>query len=93
MVGQDQRPLPQDRNVPVGYHLEAQPAGALWAPDDSKMYQCRHTAGRRNRCPKVATIKVDRGAAWWRYCALHAYDRWVENGVVMHWILVRDVSS
>lgn len=94
MVGQGQRPLPQDRTIPFGHHLEAQPAGALWKPDESGMYDCRRRRWHGGvRCEQIATIKVNRGGAWWRYCETHAYDRWIENGRVMQWILVRDVQA
>lgn len=99
MVGQDQRPIDPDRKIPHGHHLEARPAGEVWGIDRSGMYDCRFTMGRQNRCQAIATITIDRGRTrsgnplLWRYCEAHSYGRWVENDLVMHWVLVADVPT
>lgn len=60
--------------------------------------QCRQFAGNpRRRCENPAVAAVNRGLhrwrsnktfdSWWHYCADHLYGRWIENGVLMIWIL------
>lgn len=88
-----QRPAP-GWDPPEGCELAAVP-DTTWIAWSG--YRCRWGAGpRRKACgePTVAAMRRSRynsrtgktGTTWWAYCAAHLYGRWVEDGVVMHWI-------
>jgi len=54
--------------------------------------RCRRAFGRGTKaCGKPAVAVLRRGARGqlWAYCADHLYGRWIENGFVMHYILVK----
>lgn len=61
--------------------------------------QCRFMVGR-TACGKAAVAKMDRRfrlsankrSSWWAYCGDHMYGRWVEDGVVMVWV-VREIEA
>lgn len=91
------RPLPPTTPV-EGHEYVAEPEGDDWRADNSGR-RCRmigsHANGRR-ACGKPCVARLNRGMnkrggrhvpSWWHYCADHLYGRWVEDGVVMHWIL------
>jgi hypothetical protein len=86
---------PADWDVPEGFRLAA-------VPDEG----WRLASGEPRRCSRlVCNVRCGRDAvaelmrmrrgrrtrpAWWGYCPEHMYGRWVEDGKVMHWILVED---
>lgn len=53
------------------------------------------TRCRRRGCDHPPVAWLNRGyrgrPSWWAYCADHMYGRWVEDGVVKHWV-VRPVA-
>lgn len=64
--------------------------------------RCRRQPSQQQKaCGKDAVAEVNRGGrmranrrgatrdSWWAYCPEHMYGRWVEEGFVMHWILVK----
>lgn len=58
---------------------------------------CRWISNRV-RCTTPAVVDLRRPryrsstgvGTWWAYCAEHMYGRWVEDDVVMEWILRKD---
>lgn len=73
------------------------PAGYVWvAVADAEWRvkggrRCRLMQGRRGcGAPSVAEMNRARHRMpdnWWAYCPDHLFGRWVEDGVVLHWIL------
>ena len=96
------RPVPPE--PPHGYHYEAsaKPETTLeWRLASGK--KCRSRGGRGKACgrPCVAELNRVRYASytrsdlrrlpsWWAYCEQHLYGRWIEDGQIMHWVLVED---
>lgn len=75
---------------PPGYHFEAvEHAG--WETPAVGAGRCRYRVGRF-ACGRaaVATLWRGRPARKWDYCQKHLYGRWIEDGKVMGWKLVRD---
>jgi len=76
-----------------GHHWE-------WVPDEGWRIGGDGRTCRMPRCQKLAVVKMKRrwrgkgmGHQWWAYCADHMYGRKIENGVVVHRILVKDEAS
>lgn len=82
----------ESREVPEGFELVAVPDDD-WRVEGGR--ECtRQLAGHRVcHAPSVASLNrgkmTRRGPvpAWWPYCPAHLYNRWIENGQVMHWVL------
>ena len=92
------RPVPPE---PLhGYHYEAsaEPERTLeWRLASGK--PCR--SGRPS-CKRPCVAELNRGVhfpgrvrrdRWWAYCERHLYGRWIEDGQIMHWVLVEDGSD
>lgn len=94
------RPEPPESSD--GFHFEAVEAGPSWATPSVGAGRCRAGAGAGvGACgaPTVATLfrnTFHRGT-WelrpWDYCAEHLYGRWIEDGKVMGWRLVKDEND
>lgn len=105
-MGDFVRPPIPDHQPEPGYAYVAVPVDELpsnrWKLASGR--QCRMMGGGRRRCPEPAVAAVNRGMrlwlrgngrdveSWWHYCADHLYGRWIENGVLMIWV-VRPVPS
>lgn len=77
--------------VPEGHEVVA-----IIDPDwevDPTHRPCRSASGRGTKaCGKPSAAFLMRGERkqqTWGYCPEHMYGRWVEEGFVMHWILVK----
>jgi hypothetical protein len=74
-------------DIPEGYELVAvRDAGWRFEPGR----RCRRMGPGYVSCGKPSVAAIRRGISrpqWWAYCADHLYGHWVEDGVVMHWIL------
>lgn len=91
------RSRPQ-RKAPEGYRFEVVPADPTWriANEEEHARKCRWST--KNPCPNPSVLALRRprsgfrDGVWWFYCAEHAYafGRWIEDGTVMYWVLVRD---
>lgn len=80
--------------APHGYEFVAEEEDGDWRVDNSGR-RCRMLVARR-ACGKPCVLRFNRWMnkrggrrvpSWWHYCAEHTYGRWIENGVVMHWVL------
>lgn len=73
-----------------GYHWE-------WVPDEGWQIGGDDRKCRMLRCMNAAAAgfwrRSVKGPQLWRYCADHMYGRKIENGVVVHRILVKDEES
>lgn len=79
-----------------GYHRE-------WRLDPLWRYGTKYTKCRQPRCPNLPVAEMDRYARRpngmdvykrpYAYCANHLYGRKIENGQVMHNILVKDSDA
>jgi hypothetical protein len=91
--------------APEGYHFEARPdsgvAGDWRLPDDTQRdKRCRAGAGYHHKAcgAPVAALLVRRAVGFriatrivpWAYCEDHMYGRWIEDGEIMSWVLVKD---
>lgn len=78
-------------SVYEGYHRE-------WQPDPDWRYGTRYTKCRRPRCAEPPVAEFDRSyyiegqrkSRPYAYCADHLYGRKIENGQVLHSVLVKD---
>ena len=72
-----------------GYHRE-------WQPDPSWRYGSYYRKSRQPHCDNLPVADLQRYSfrthrySWWAYCADHLYGRKIENGQVLHNILVKD---
>jgi hypothetical protein len=83
-----------ERQVPGGYELVAVP-NLEWRPVSGK--GCRRQVAGRKACRQPAVAELARryrfsghrpdDRMWWAYCPEHMYGNWIEDGMVMHWIL------
>lgn len=65
-----------------------------WDVDPGK--RCRYARQGHHVCGKPSAASMLRGTErkqQWAYCSEHMYGRWIEEGFVMHWILVKVGSS
>lgn len=65
-----------------------------WDVDPGK--PCRYARQGHHQCGKPSAASLLRGTKRkqrWAYCPDHMYRRWVEEGFVMMWILVKVGSS
>lgn len=87
------RPEPWD-DPPEGFHFEMAEQEQKWITPPVGKGKCRFTVGHYQTCGKPAVVTLMRrhgkGDAPWDYCAEHMYGRWVEDGKVMGWRLVKD---
>jgi hypothetical protein len=84
------RPPHPDQAPAPGYQWAAVPDLA-WAPDTTR--RCRAGAAPHHpACGRTSAARLWRKAkragrpSWWHYCAEHMYGRWVEDGIVLHWV-------
>ena len=83
------RPAPPNE-PPEGYEWVAAP-DPYWRIEAGK--RCRLLGGRPLRgCGADSVAAFNRGGwrgrqNWWAYCEDHLFGRWIEDGVVHHWIL------
>jgi hypothetical protein len=92
-VSADMRPEP-GREPPPGCHFEARPESTLRWRLATQPKPCRSAAGRTS-CARPSVAELIRGAVrlqWWAYCERHLYGRWIEDGRIMTWIAVEDVT-
>jgi len=92
-----ERPAP--RPAPEGFHYEAVEQDD-WTTDPAIVGDraCRMKQGKHAVCGKHAVAALNRGRwqgnkrgeSFWHYCAEHLYGRWIEDGKVMGWRLVKD---
>lgn len=90
------RPEPWENPDPTGFHFEAfesQPWWRVAAPGDA--HRCRWTVTQHVTCGNPSVAAIDRSSTkglsrWWFYCAEHLYGRWIEDGKVMEWRLVKN---
>lgn len=93
------RPIPWSP-PPEGFHFEAVEQGPEWKTPSIGAGRCRFQVGRK-ACgkPTVATLMrpvyrhTGTKAQPWDYCADHLYGRWLEDGKVMGWRLIRDDAA
>lgn len=88
---------------PEGFHFEAVQEDSDWITPPIGAGRCRGNAGSGHRaCGAPAVVTLMRRRSWrngysgqtpWDYCAEHMYGRWIEDGKVMHWRLVKDDDS
>jgi hypothetical protein len=105
MIGAPPRAAQERRTLPPceheGYHWEPVVDGDnRWRLVTSER-RCRRMTGHKS-CGRPAVAELNRGRwrpaghgrvdAWWAYCADHLYDRWIEDGKVMGWRLVKDAQ-
>jgi hypothetical protein len=89
-------PMPSTPPGP-GFHYEAKPdPGKDWSvAEEGKT--CRYRgSGDEHAHGAPAVLALERGVRRrikWNYCAEHSYGRWLEDGVVMTWILVPDTPE
>jgi hypothetical protein len=96
----DRPPAPEQ--APDGCHWEAVPAAGLrWRVIEglSPIVSRRCRFGRPS-CKRPAVAEVNRGShhirtgrridSWWAYCEHHLYGKWIEDGVVVGWVLRED---
>jgi hypothetical protein len=84
-----ERPEPT-YEAPEGWHFEAVIDKDWRLVETDK--KCRMMT-RYKVCGQPAVAELNRGRLserWWAYCPDHLYGRWVENGHVMMWRLVRN---
>jgi hypothetical protein len=87
---------PAPDEAPGGYHWEVVPDASLrWrvieglSPIVSR--RCRAGATRgKPACGRPAVAELGRGRSWWAYCGRHLYGKWIEDGVVVGWVLRED---
>lgn len=86
------RPDPPYLPAPDGHHWVIQLAGKWRTVDGGR---CRRQTPV-SRCDAEAVAELNRGrhtaagvrvSSWWRYCPEHMYGKWIEDGVVLEWIL------
>ena len=85
---------PEPPSARPGFRVEATAEDPLrtWRLS-TRERQCR-----MQRCSNPAVAELNRGYrtsngrkdAWWPYCAIHMYGRWIEDGRVMRWRLVEE---
>jgi hypothetical protein len=88
---------PQPETPPApGHHYAPAPAGPEWSPAEEGK-TCRYRGAgddKAHGAPAVlALMRGVRRRIKWNYCAEHSYGRWLEDGVVMNWILVPDTPE
>lgn len=75
-----------------GYHRE-------WLPDPDWRFGTKYTKCRQPHCPNPPVAEFDRlftvrggrrVPRAYAYCEQHLYGRKIENGQVLHWVLVPD---
>lgn len=75
-----------------GYHRE-------WQPDPAWRYGTKYTKCRQPHCPNPPVAELDRYSFRLRknrayaYCVDHLYGGKIENGQVLHNILVKDEDN
>jgi hypothetical protein len=81
-----------DYPAPHGYEYIAE-EDADWklvVGADEPGRRCRYMTGR-TQCGAPAVAALHRGpnasGSWWAYCADHMYGRWIDDGVVLQWVL------
>ncbi|MFL5911452.1 MAG: hypothetical protein ACJ768_12860 [Gaiellaceae bacterium] len=80
---------------PPGFHYEAVQESASWELIQERF---RGRRCRAPRCTNDAIVTVYRTTHYrrgpvdmpWHYCADHMYGRWIEDGKVFSWRLVKD---
>ena len=80
-------------DVPEGHEVVAI-IDPEWDVDAGK--RCRYARAGHHVCGKPSAASLLRGRerkTRWAYCPEHMYGRWVEEGFVMHWILVKVGSN
>ncbi len=93
------RPPPRDgRPAPEGYRYVAVRADR-WRAYPEPTGRCRFLTRQRG-CGEPAVARLYRphrrgqkAGTWWLYCRDHLYDRWIEDGRVMEWIIEPDVEE
>ena len=66
--------------------------------------RCRAGSSRYVKaCGAPAVAELNRGRhnwqfgkrtdSWWAYCAEHMYGRWIEDGRVMNWVVVKNEAA
>lgn len=79
---------------PEGYRFEAVEQDEDWITPAIGAGRCRYVVGRK-ACGLHAVATFMRGTGnkrAWDYCGDHLYGRWIEDGKVMGWRLVRASS-
>lgn len=81
---------------PDGFHFEVV-ADTEWITPPTGAGRCRYTVGPGHRicgaAPVATLMRGFRPARPWDYCAEHLYGRWIEDGRVVGWWLVRDAGG
>jgi len=79
---------------PAGFHYEAVEDSSLdWIAPPVGAGRCRHMSGHPLKVcgkPPVATLYRGTHRHAYDYCPEHLYGRWVEDGKVLGWRLVKD---
>ena len=61
--------------------------------------RCRWGAGfHMKACGRPCVAELNRSSFkgrknWWAYCELHLYGRWIEDGQVLMWIMVKKTDQ
>lgn len=80
---------------PEGFHFEVVEQGPDWITPPIGAGRCRYGAGPgKPACGRPAAATLMRGfghqARPWDYCSDHLYGRWIEDGKVVGWRLLKD---
>jgi hypothetical protein len=77
-------------------HFQLQP-GYAWVVRPKRVWRVQEGGRCRFGAPRYGTMcgapgvaRARRGATqWWAYCAEHLFGGWIEDGVVMGWIVAK----